>query len=209
MKKIFFLFLSIITFAVQAQECSDVFIVEVAKLFNNKEKAFNKKVNGTLKEHAVDIKDIETIIIAEMFVTKKGDKKYRGYNADKEDLVCYLNKKKLRFDQSFVFSDAAIIGVINRFNKNDTKFHDASNSYSNHLLPFMLEIKKIAPDFIFRIYNMPLCHWYVKNNQLYVLMYENIERELKDFKAVTADEYIKNYINETDLIYLSQTNRTH
>ncbi len=111
-KPICFLILSITTCAVQAQECGDLFIVDVAKLFNHKEKEFEKKVHRVLKDHAIDMKDIDVIHIPLMFVTRKGEKLYRGRKADKEDLVCHLNRKKMQIDESFVFSDTTIIGMI-------------------------------------------------------------------------------------------------
>ena len=146
---------------------------------------------------------MEIFHIPEIFVIKKGEKLYRRKQADKKNLICYLNKKKLRFDDSFIFSDTSIIGIVSRFNITDIKFYDDTSTYVNHLRPLMLEIKKIAPDFVFRIYNLPQCYWYIKNNQIYVLAYEHIERDLRNFFTVTADEYIKNYITETDLVFLS------
>ena len=202
-KLLFFFILSITTCFVQAQECSDLFAFDVSKLFNHKEKEFDKKVHNTLKEHTVNIKDIEIIFIPEMFVTQKGEKLYRDKKADKEDLICHLNKKKLRFDDSFIFSDVAIIGVVSRFNTNDLKFYDATSTYANHLRSLMLEVRRITPDFIFRIYNLPQCYWYVKNDRLYVLTYEHTDDGLSNFVTVSADEYLKHYINGTDLEFLS------
>jgi len=206
MKTFFFLFLLITTFAVQAQECSDVFVNDVVKLFNRKEKAFNKNVHRVLNDHAIDIKDIEIIHIPLMFVTKKGVKLYRNRKADKEDLFCHLNKKKMLYQNSFVFSDTTIIGrIYSCFGCtifNDIEFENSNEVQLWRLL--MFEMKKNAPDFMFRIFNLPSnIFWYVKNNQLYVLTYEHTLRESKDFINVRADEYIKQYIEDTDLVFLS------
>ena len=123
-------------------------------------------------------------------------------------MVCDLNKKKLQFNKSLIFSDTTIIGEVSCFwstDINDLEFRNSTKIKFWH--PLMLEIKKIAPDFIFTIFNLPNSYWYVKNNQLNVLMYEHTYEHsvpvLKNFVTVKADDYIKHYIEGTELIFLS------
>jgi len=157
-----------------------------------------------LKEYSVDIENVKIIHIPRMFVTKRGERLYRRGKARKEDLVCHLNTRKLQFDDAFIFSDTAIIGRVSCFwctNINDSRFRDSTEI--KFWQPLMLEIRKIAPDFIFRIHNLSQNYWYVKNNQLYVLTYDHTVYGLKNFVTVKADDYIKYHIEERNLVVLS------
>jgi len=189
---------------VQSQDFCNSFVIDVTNRFNRQSNSFNRIVRNALKENAIGIENMQVIHIPLMFVTRKGEKFYRRGKANKEDLICLLNKKKMQFNESFVFSDTTVIGKVSCFwcaNINNTKFRNRAEI--EFWRPLMLEIKKIAPDLIFSIHNLPQCFWYIKDNQLYVLSYEHTVHELKNFVTVKADDFIKCFIDDRDLVFLS------
>ena len=62
---------------------------------------------------------------------------------------------------------------------------------------------KVNPDIIFSIDNVPRCYWYVKDNQLYTLSFESDSSEMGYFKVFEASSFLKDYIKEDDIRFLS------
>lgn len=190
-------------FEVQAQECVSPFIRNTIDVFNAKSKEFSKQVYE--KVQIRNTQQVEFINIPVMFATKKGAKLFCSKSLKKEDLLCYLNVRKLQFDESFIYSDSIVVGAISRgmtYYGEKYEFYDKTTSYINFLYPLITEIRRIAPDFIFRIYNLSQCYWYIKDNQLYVLFFKHDELEIRDFKILKAVDFIRDYITEDDLVFL-------
>ena len=185
----------------EAQECGDSFIESIEKVFLDRTNNFNKKSYKNLVGH--DISQIDIINVPVIFVSKEGAKLYSQKKTEKNKLLCYLNCKKLLFDESFIYSDTTILGVVHRSPTFDgIKFNKSSTTYVNFLRPLLAKIREIAPDYIFRVYNLPECYWYIKNNQLFVLYYKHEDSILKDFDTLQAYDFIKYYLKEDDLVFL-------
>ena len=202
MKKYFIFILLLLTIKIaHAQECSSCFIDCITSIWQKQSKKFDKKTFHTLDKSLWD--NIDIIHIPEMFVTKEGEKLFSKREASKENLICYLNTKKILFNESYIYSDTTIVGALLDQYELGLKYVDNKNIYTSISLPLMIKMKEISPDFIFHIYNLPECYWYIKNDQLYVLSYKHTETGIKDIDTMKANEYIRNYLNEEDLVFLS------
>ena len=120
-------------------------------------------------------------------------------------LLCYLNTKKLYFDNILVFHKKSLCGlIIESASNNNYVFLNKNDLLTNIYTPLGDEILKIEPDFVFRIYNLPLVYWYIKNKKLYALSYQQNKNEMVNFQSYDAKFYIDNYITEKDIIYLKK-----
>lgn len=203
MKIVFFLLICFSGLITQAQECSDLFIENIEKAFAAKNKDFTKKSCKNIV--GLDFKEIEIINVPIIFVTKEGMKLYSSKEVERGKLLCYLNPRKLLFDESFIYSDTTIKAVVSRRATYDGIKYELSEDttpYVDFLRPLMVKVRNIAPDYIFRVYNLPRCYWYIKHNQLYVLYYKHEENVMEKFKAIQADDFIKDYLKDDDLVFL-------
>lgn len=140
-----------------------------------------------------------------IFVTKEGAELYSNRKVEKDKLLCYLNTRKLLFDESFIYSDTSVIGVVSRcatYSGAKYELNGDTTSYVNFLLPLITKVRDIAPDFIFRVYNLPQCYWYIKNNQLFVLYYKHEESKIEKFETIKVSDFIRDYLKEDDLVFL-------
>lgn len=190
-------------FVVQAQECGNLFIENMVNVFNAKTKELNRNAykNITQRDH----KQIEIINVPIIFVTEEGAELYSNRKVEKDKLLCYLNTQKLLFDESFIYSDTSIMGVVCRsatYKGVEYEFYENTTSYVNVLLPLITKVRDIDPDYIFRVYNLPQCYWYIKNNQLFVLYYKHEESKMEKFETLQASVFIRDYLKEDDLVFL-------
>lgn len=203
MKTVLSLLMCFSSLITQAQECSGQFIENVEQVFKSKTKDFNKKSYKNIT--GWDFKQIEIINVPVIFVTKEGAKLYSNKKAEKNKLLCYLNSRELLFDESFIYSDTAIRGVVSRTATYDGikyEWNEDTTSYVNFLRPLMTKVREIAPDYIFRVYNLPQCYWYIKQNQLFVLYYKHEELGIEKFETVQIYDFIRDYLKEDDLVFL-------
>jgi hypothetical protein len=188
---------------INAQECSDLFIENIEKAFTDKTKDFTKKSYKNITGR--DFKQIEIINIPVIFATKEGAKLFSNKEVERDKLLCYLNTRKLLFDESFIYSDTAIRGVVSRRATYDGikyEWNEDTTSYVNFLRPLMTKVREIAPDYIFRVYNLPQCYWYIKQNQLFVLYYKHEETVMEKFDTIPAADFIRDYLKDEDLVFL-------
>src|SRR5690554_183553 len=101
MKTILFLLICFSRLITQAQECSEMFIENIEKAFTAKAKDFTQKSCKNITGR--DFKQIEIINIPVIFATKEGVKLYSKKEVEREKLLCYLNTRKLLFDESFIY----------------------------------------------------------------------------------------------------------
>ena len=191
-----------ITCVVHAQECSSSFVIDVAKRFNRQSNNFNRIVRNTLKQHTIDIKDVEVIHIPVIFSTREASRRTsRGNRLNISDFFCYFNPRSLDFDETILLQDTTIIGVILPSASSLRMQYVVKNVdlYRKQLAKKILEIN---PDVIFSIYNIPRRYWYIKNKELFVLAFK---KDLENFKIYDVDFYIENEITEEDLFFI--TNR--
>ncbi|MCK9312287.1 MAG: hypothetical protein M0P26_08430 [Bacteroidales bacterium] len=203
MKKLFFLLMCFSSFVVQAQECGNLFIENMVNVFNAKTKELNKNTYKNISQR--DYKQIEIINVPIIFVTEEGAELYSNRKVEKEKLLCYLNTRELLFDESFIYSDTSIIGVVSRiatYNGVEYELNEDTTSYVNFLLPLITKVRDIGPDYIFRVYNLPQCYWYIKNSQLFVLYYKHEESKMEKFETIQASDFIRDYLKEDDLVFL-------
>ncbi|MGQ1890095.1 hypothetical protein ACT29H_06605 [Thermophagus sp. OGC60D27] len=203
MKKILFLLICFSSLIIQAQECSEIFIENIEKAFTAKAKDFTQKSCKNITGR--DFKQIVIINIPVIFATKEGVKLYSKKEIEREKLLCYLNTRKLLFDESFIYSDTTIKAVVSRRATYDGVKYELSEdttSYVNFLRPLMIKVKDIAPDYIFRVYNLPQCYWYLKNCQLYVLYFKHEETVMENFETIPATDFIRDYLTDDDLVFL-------
>jgi len=200
MKKICFSLLLLIAVTAQAQRCSDSFIAEVLKQFEREDRRFNRIASNVLKEHAIDVENAQMIHIPVMFVTREGQRLYRSQKADREDLICYLNRRKIHFEQSIILSDTTIIGTVGHPFASIPSLKFTENVFWR---PLWFKIRELNPDFIFRIFNFPRGnYWYIKNNHLYVLKYERTKYGPKNFMVINAKDYLRYHVEEASLVFL-------
>lgn len=191
------------SFVVQAQECGNLFIENMVNVFNAKTKELNKNTYKNISQR--DYKQIEIINVPIIFVTEEGAELYSNRKVEKEKLLCYLNTRELLFDESFIYSDTSIIGVVSRiatYNGVEYELNEDTTSYVNFLLPLITKVRDIGPDYIFRVYNLPQCYWYIKNSQLFVLYYKHEESKMEKFETIQASDFIRDYLKEDDLVFL-------
>lgn len=188
---------------IQAHECSDLFVENIKQVFKAKIEDFNKKSCKNITGRYLN--QIEVINVPVIFVTKEGAKLYCNKEAEKNKLLCYLNSQELLFDESFVYLDTAIIGVVSRratYYGIKYEWNEDTTSYVNFLRPLMTKVREIAPDYIFKVYNLPQCYWYIKQNQLFVLYYKHEEAGIEELETIQADVFIRDYLKEDDLVFL-------
>lgn len=203
MKAFLFLLIFFLCFIAQAQECSTLFIENIEKEFKYRTEDFNKKSYKNIS--GVDFSQIEIINVPVIFVTKEGAKLYSNKKVEKDKLLCYLNSRKLLFDESFVYSDTTIIGVVSRCATYDgikSEWNKDTTSYVNYLRPLMTKVREISPDYIFKVYNLPQCYWYIKNNQLFVLYYKHEESGMEEIETIPICDFIRDHLKEDDLVFL-------
>jgi hypothetical protein len=186
-----------------AQDCGELFVENVINTFNSKSTTFDQKVFDNLEE--LSSKPIEIVNIPVLFVTKKGAKLYSNRRIVKEKLLCFLNTRKPQFDESFIYSDTTAIGIISRcqtYGGIKYELNRDTTSYFNFLLPLVTKVRDISPDFIFKVYNLPQCYWYIKDSQLFVLAFKHNGAYLHDIKMMSASDYIENLLKEDDLLFV-------
>lgn len=182
----------------KAQNCLQDFVEDVLHTSQVKNEKFYKKARRVIKSYSKDyynnLKNLKVINIPEVFSTKEGERSSR--NISKQNLLCYIDGKSMVFDEALVVQDTTVLGAIFF----DFGFKRDVDSFRVQLAKAIL---KVNPDIIFSIYNIPRCYWYVKDNQLYVLSSETEPSGMKYFKVYKAASYIKDYLKEDDVRYLS------
>lgn len=195
-------------YTVKAQNCVQSFVKDVLSTSQVKHEKFNNKVRTTVKSYSnVDFHSLDSarvITIPVVFSTKEGTKISGKGNLSKEKLLCYIDGKSMVFDEALIYSDTVILGaVIQSPNPNCSLRYENDSFRINFIRPLINEIKRINPDIIFSIYNIPQCYWYVKDNELFVLSYEHKNTEMEGFMIYKAKSFIEEHLKEEELCFLS------
>jgi hypothetical protein len=194
--------------ALKAQNCAQSFVEDVLHTAQVKNEKFYKKVRTTVKSYSNDdynrLENARVFNIPVVFSTKDGAKISGTGNLSKEKLLCYIDGKSLVFDEALIYSDTVILGaVIQNPDPNCSLKYENDSFRISFIRPLINEIKKINPDVIFSIYNIPRCYWYIKENELFVLSYEHKNTEMKGFMVYKAKLYIEEHLKEEELCFLS------
>jgi hypothetical protein len=185
-----------------SQNCISSFTESITNEYN-KEIKFEQKADRIIKREISDYSDnFRIIYIPVVFSSKKGAKLSENGRIDKENLLCLINSKTMDFDEALVIKDTLILGSVLKIPGAGYAF-DNEKFRKNFIKPLVSEINSINPDIIFRIYNVPRCYWYIKNNELFVLSYDHKSRKMENFKRHNASEYIQESLMTDDLNFIS------
>ena len=189
----------------KAQNCVHDFVEVVLKASQSNNDKFCKKVRTVLKDHSKDYKNLleytEILNIPMIFATKEGSRLCSKGIIDKSDFVCYLDANNLVFDEALLTHDSLVLGAVLQ-SPNPTINLEFINDIDSYRVKLAKAIMKINPEIIFRIYNIPRCFWYIKDNRLFVLSYEHLTSEIKDFQVHDAYSYIRDYLKEEEICFL-------
>jgi hypothetical protein len=193
---------------VEAQNCVPNFVNDVLNTSQVKNEKFNNKVKTTVKSYSnVDFFSLDSarvIKIPVVFSTKKGTEISGKGNLSKDELLCYIDGKSMVFDEALIYSDTEILGAVIQDPRSKSLLRYENDSVRiNFIRPLINEVKRINPDIIFSIYNIPRCYWYIKDNELFVLSYEQNNSEMEGFMTHKAKSFIEEHLKEEELCFLS------
>lgn len=211
MRALYIIVISIFTLlrttALYAQDCEKAFIETMLNTYKCKEETFHKEALRSVKKYSnSDYKHLinaKVLNIPVVFSREKGAKICKG-EVDKKNLLCYLDGKKMAFDETLIYLDTLVLGaIIQDPNPNNELKYENDTFRKTFIRPLITEIRKINPDIIFSVYNLSGCYWYIKENQLYVLSFEHKNTQRTNFKVHTVAHYIENYLKNENLCFLS------
>ena len=205
--KIRFVFLIILTVNVnsKAQSCVTDFIQDITNYYSDKKNKYEKNTERNIKRYrqkGYNLDSVHIILIPIIFSSREGAKLSGECRLKKENLFCYIDSKSLDYDEALIFLDNEILGSIIKFPGSGYILLNDSLRIE-FIKPLIAEIRSIDPDIIFQIYNLPRCYWYIKNNDLFVLSFEQENSEMNNFNNFTAAEYIKEHLQEYEVHFLS------
>jgi len=194
---VFFLFFYLTCYS---QDCKTEFIAGITSTYNKKVEKFNK-VSFTAVDKFLKHERLNTIEILVIFSCKE------IYREDivPEKLLCYLNYRKIEYDEAIIFKDTLYHGIVTASpsSKYDVMYLDTNQILSVFMQPLAQKIKEIKPDFIFRVYNIPEAYWYIKDEQLFVLTYEHQDKKMNDIKTFNVDTYLGSVFEKSDVLFLT------
>lgn len=202
MKKHVLIFLvSIISATSSSQTIESLFMENLKNRYNNNLNKFEEKVLSTDINININELNVSFIYIPTVFAKKKVIKG----DLSKEFFFHYLNANNVQFEEAIIYKDSVLLGTIAQCSTNDCEVYylDKDHPFSLFMTPFFNKIKEINPLIIFRAYNIYNTYWFIKNNKLYTLTFNNENNKMVDFKIYDAKEYIQKYLNDDDMYFLN------
>ena len=166
MRKVLFLLLCIsLCTTTYSQSCEEVFIKKITKAYVKIEK--NMKKNAITKyakyKDSSEFDDIVFVCIPEISCYKR----FSGISVNKTDVLCIMNCKKARTTSyTIVYNDTIYLGTV---------FSDLYQNSSGPLSsksPIFRKLIELNPSVVFKINGIPEAFFYIKNNELFALVFE-------------------------------------
>jgi hypothetical protein len=177
----------------KAQNCLSDFMQEVTQCYVTKNETFTKEANRLIPSISDNQKKIINVPV--IYSTKKAVKISRKVRINKDNFFCYLDASSMSFDESIIITDTVVGIVIPSADPSQKlEYINVEDDYHKTVAE---EIRRINPEVIFTIYNIPRCYWYFKDNEMNVLANPN-----NGFKAYKATDYWKDYLTEEQISFL-------
>jgi len=171
--------------------------------------AYNKMIIKNTQIEKIDVgnKDnssIRKIPIGLVFASKEGASAYNNRNEDVLKLLCNLNTTKVLLDEILIFNDSLVLGYIGNYGykKKSYKYYDINVEYFKFRYSLLDYIRRIEPEYLFRIYNLSNCYFFIKNEKIFVLSFKHEGQKTYNYMINEVSIFIEEYIKKEDLIFL-------
>lgn len=174
---------------------------DIKEAFQRKEHNFNKNAFKYLKSantNAVDFRHIPVVNFEKKLLEVD--------TIEKEKFFCYINWDNIEMDETIVYSNSKPVGIITPCATSACRYEllEGDHFFLSFMKPLVEYIEQINPDIIFRIHNFPGTYWYLKNEGIHVISFENENSSMKNFETHLADDYIQNQVSAVDIFYMKR-----
>lgn len=201
MKPRFAIIFSLIYFSIlqiEAQECITSFVQEMqikSLILKKKEKkAIKQFMKVGYKVHS-NYKLQESNVIAKPIYCIFKKKHYPEKMNNMKNILCYLDTKRLYIDEVYFYKDSVFYGSAYGAYSN---FPNQTIGKSDFYTDLGIAILKENPDIVFTVGQSNGYYVFLKNNKISI--YSRSSNKEKKYIKYEIDNFINNYLDESDLI---------